>query len=47
MLLYLLQAIREGMAKAAADLSAAATELAKAEAQIAVDCYDALSKAVV
>lgn len=40
------QAVREGAAKAAQELTAASTEEAKAEAQIAVDCYEALAKAV-
>jgi F-type H+-transporting ATPase subunit delta len=40
------QAVREGAAKAAQDLLSASSEVAKAEAQIALDCYDALQKAV-
>jgi len=38
--------VREGASKAAQELSAAATDVARAEAQIAVECYEALSKAV-
>nr|AOR07081.1 mitochondrial ATP synthase subunit delta precursor [Mesenchytraeus solifugus] len=40
------QAIREGAAKAAQDLLSASTDFAKAEASIALECYDALQKAV-
>ncbi|GAB1607181.1 ATP synthase subunit delta, mitochondrial-like [Argonauta hians] len=39
-------AIREGLAKAQQDVGSAATESAKAEAQIALECYEALQKAV-
>merc|ERR1712244_9905 len=39
-------AIREAMSKAASDLSSASSETAKAEAQIAMECYEALQKAV-
>ena len=39
------QAIREGISKASQDLSAASTDTAKAEAQIALDCYEAMQKA--
>lgn len=41
-----LQAIREGVTKAQHDLSAASSDRAKAEAQIALECYEALQKAV-
>ena len=44
--LLLLQAIREGAAKAASEVSAASSETAKAEAEIAVECYEALQKAI-
>nr|AOR07084.1 mitochondrial ATP synthase subunit delta precursor [Mesenchytraeus hydrius] len=40
------QAIREGAAKAAQDLLSASTDFAKAEAGIALECYDALQKAI-
>ncbi|PVD35766.1 hypothetical protein C0Q70_02729 [Pomacea canaliculata] len=40
------QAIREGVTKAQHDLSAASSDRAKAEAQIALECYEALQKAV-
>jgi F-type H+-transporting ATPase subunit delta len=40
------QAVRDGAAKAAQDLLSANTDIAKAEAQIAMDCYDALQRAV-
>ena len=41
-----LQAIRDGMSKASQELSSASSEAAKAEAQIAVECFEALEKAV-
>jgi F-type H+-transporting ATPase subunit delta len=40
------QAIRDGATKAAQDLLSAGSDQAKAEAQIALECYDALQKAV-
>jgi len=40
------QAVRDGAAKAAQDLLSASSEAAKAEATIALECYDALQKAV-
>jgi F-type H+-transporting ATPase subunit delta len=40
------QAVRDGAAKAAQDLISASSEVAKAEAAIALECYDALQKAV-
>jgi F-type H+-transporting ATPase subunit delta len=40
------QAVREGATKAAQDLLSASTDVAKAEASIALECYDALQKAV-
>jgi len=40
-----MQAIRDGATKAAQDLLSAGSEAAKAEAQIALDCYEALQKA--
>ena len=40
------QAVRDGAAKAAQDLISASTDVAKAEAAIALECYDALQKAV-
>jgi len=42
----MLQAVRDGAAKAAQDLlSAAGSDTAKAEAQIALECYEALQRA--
>merc|ERR1711946_80625 len=40
------QAIRDGLSKAQADVNAASSERAKAEAQIALECYEALGKAL-
>merc|ERR1712055_658789 len=40
-----IQAIREGLSKAQIDVTAASSEEAKAEAQIALECYEALQKA--
>jgi len=40
------QAVRDGAAKAAQDLISASTDVAKAEAAIALECYDALQRAV-
>jgi len=40
------QAIRDGATKAAQDLLSASSEISKAEANIALECYDALQKAV-
>ncbi|ESN90256.1 hypothetical protein HELRODRAFT_158094 [Helobdella robusta] len=40
------QAIRDGATSAAQDLLSASSEQSKAEAQIALECYDALQKAV-
>jgi len=40
------QAIRDGASKAAQDLLSASSEIAKAEANIALECYDSLQKAV-
>ncbi|CAL1528122.1 unnamed protein product [Lymnaea stagnalis] len=39
-------AIREGLSKAHQEVSSASTEAAKAEAQIAVECFEALQKAL-
>ena len=39
-------AVRDGLAKAQQDMSSAGSEKAKAEAQIAVECYEALQKAM-
>ncbi|ESP00739.1 hypothetical protein LOTGIDRAFT_158030 [Lottia gigantea] len=39
-------AVRDGLAKAQSAMSSASTEQQKAEAQIAVECYEALSKAI-
>ncbi|XP_064625013.1 ATP synthase subunit delta, mitochondrial-like [Lineus longissimus] len=39
------QAIREGLTKAQQELTSASSEVAKAEAQVAIDCYEALQKA--
>lgn len=39
-------AIRDGMAKAQQEFSSASTDKDKAEAQIALDCYEALQKAL-
>ncbi|XP_055955564.1 ATP synthase subunit delta, mitochondrial-like [Patella vulgata] len=40
------QAIRDGLAKSQQELNSATTELAKAQAQISFECYEALSKAL-
>merc|ERR1712121_85836 len=40
------QAIRDGITKAAGDVASAGSEQAKAEAEIALECYEALQKAV-
>ncbi|XP_064606292.1 ATP synthase subunit delta, mitochondrial-like [Liolophura sinensis] len=40
------QAIREGLSKAQQDLSSASSEKAKAEAEIALECYESLQKAL-
>jgi len=40
------QAVREGAAKAAQELLSASSDVAKAEANIALECYDALQRAV-
>lgn len=39
-------AIRDGAAKAAADVNTASNEIDKAKAMVAVECYEALAKAV-
>ncbi|CAG2189378.1 ATP synthase subunit delta, mitochondrial-like [Mytilus edulis] len=39
-------AVRDGLNKAQADLAAASTEMGKAEAQVAIDCYAAVQKAM-
>lgn len=39
-------AIKDGLAKAQQDMSAASTDKAKAEAQIAVECFEALQKSL-
>merc|ERR1712154_371742 len=39
-------AIREGLSKAQSDLASASSETSKAEAQIAIECYEALAKAM-
>uniref|UniRef100_A0A0B6ZNW0 ATP synthase F(1) complex subunit delta, mitochondrial n=1 Tax=Arion vulgaris TaxID=1028688 RepID=A0A0B6ZNW0_9EUPU len=39
-------AIREGVSKAQHELAAATSEVTKAEAQIALECYEALQKAL-
>ena len=44
--LILLQAIRDGMSKAQQEISGAQTEQARAEAQIAAECLEALDKAI-
>ena len=44
--MYYLQAVRDGAAKATQDALSASTDVAKAEAQIAIECYEALQKAV-
>ena len=41
-----LQAIRDGMSKAQQEVSGASSEQARAEAQIAVECFEALEKAL-
>ena len=40
------QAVREGLGKAQSDLTSASDEKKKAEAQIAVDCFEAMQKAL-
>jgi len=40
------QAVREGAAKAAQELLSASSDAAKAEASIALECYDALQRAI-
>ncbi|XP_074642880.1 ATP synthase F(1) complex subunit delta, mitochondrial-like [Tubulanus polymorphus] len=40
------QMIRDGMTKASQDLTSASTDVAKAEAEIAIECYDSLLKAM-
>ncbi|XP_033738063.1 ATP synthase subunit delta, mitochondrial-like [Pecten maximus] len=40
------QAIRDGLAQAQNDLKAASTDRAKAEAQVSINCYEAMNKAV-
>lgn len=44
--LFLFQAIREGLAKATQEMQSASTDKAKAEAQVAVEAYEALQKAL-
>merc|ERR1712150_380724 len=39
-------AIREGISKSQQELSSASTDQAKAEAQIALDCYEAMAAAI-
>ena len=41
-----LQAIREGLTKAQQDVSSAGSDEAKAEAEISLECYESLSKAL-
>ena len=41
-----LQAVREGLNKATAEVNAAASDEAKAEALIGLECYEALQKAI-
>ncbi len=40
------QAIWEGLSKATQDVNAATSDVAKAEAQISLECYEALEKAI-
>ena len=40
------QAVRDGLSRAQGEASSASSEQAKAEAQIAVECYEALQKAM-
>ena len=40
------QAISDGLQAATQELSAASTDVAKAEAQIAIECYEAMEKAL-
>jgi F-type H+-transporting ATPase subunit delta len=40
------QAVREGLQKAQSEVLAASSEQAKAEAQIALECYESLQKAL-
>ena len=44
--LYSLQLVKEGLTKAQQELSAASTDEAKAEAQIAIEVHEAMEKAV-
>lgn len=46
MLFFFYQEIREGLSRANQELSAASTEQAKAEAQIAIDTFTALQKSL-
>ncbi len=41
----ILQAIKDGMSKASQEISSAQTDQAKAEAQVAAECFEALDKA--
>lgn len=41
-----MHAVKEGLTKAQQDINTASTDKAKAEAQIAVECYEALQKAL-
>ena len=42
----ILQAIRDGLSRASQEVSSAPSEEGKAEAQIAVECFEALEKAI-
>lgn len=41
-----LQAVREGLNRATAEVNAASSDEAKAEALIGLECYEALQKAI-
>lgn len=43
---FFTQAVRDGVSKAQQEVNAASSEKAKAEAQIALECYEALQKAL-
>ena len=43
---YFLQAVREGLTKATQNSQSASGDVAKAEAQIALECYEAMQKAI-
>ena len=44
--MFSFQAVRSGLSKAQNDLTLAPNDKAKAEVQIAIDCYEALQQAI-